>query len=148
MTFLLLLCFVVPVQNVYLNNHLTSSRIHHNDLYGIDFKNSLVMVEGEPLDIICAADGSPRPALDISLDKNGTTPTIMALASGNQTPPMINNQFKPTVYDSYRIVGLTSSDNGRNLTCHADMKQIDKNFVLSVTKQLYIECKKTLISIF
>jgi hypothetical protein len=105
------------------------------------------MVEGEPLDIICAADGSPRPALDISLDKNGTTPTIMALASGNQTPPMINNQFKPTVYDSYRIVGLTSSDNGRNLTCHADMKQIDKNFVLSVTKQLYIECKKTLISI-
>jgi hypothetical protein len=106
------------------------------------------MVEGEPLDIICAADGSPRPALDISLDKNGTTPTIMALASGNQTPPMINNQFKPTVYDSYRIVGLTSLDNGRNLTCHADMKQIDKNFVLSVTKQLYIECKKTLISIF
>lgn len=100
------------------------------------------MVEGEPLDIVCAADGFPRPALDISLDKNGSSPTIMALASGSQPPLMINNQFKPTVYDSYRIVGLTSSDNGRNITCHVDMKQIDKNLILSTTKQLYIECKK------
>ena len=99
------------------------------------------MIEGESLDIVCAADGSPRPAIDISLDKNGiTTPTIMALARDNQPPPLINNQFKPTVYDSYRITGLTPLDNGRNITCHVDMKQIDKKLVLSTTKQLYIEC--------
>jgi len=100
------------------------------------------MIEGEPLDIICAADGFPRPALDISLDKNGTIPIIMALASGNQTTAVINNQFKPTVSDAYRIVGLTPLDNGRNVTCHVDMKETDKKLGLSITKQLYIECKK------
>jgi hypothetical protein len=125
-----------------LNNLHALSRAHTNDLYGINYKNSLVMVEGEALDIICSADGSPRPALDISFDKNGTTPTIMALARDNQPPAMINNQFKPTVYDSYRIVGLTPLDNGRNITCHVDMKQIDKKLILSTTKQLYIECKE------
>jgi len=103
-----------------------------------------MMVDGEPLDVVCAADGSPRPALDISLDKNGTTPTIMALASGSQPSTLVNNQFKSTVYETYRIVGLTSIDNGRNVTCSVDMKQIDKNLVLSVTKQLYIECKSAL----
>lgn len=138
------LCFVflVPIRNIYLNNLHALSRIYTNELYGIDTRNFLVMTEGEPLDIVCAADGFPRPALDISLDKNGSTPTIMALASGNQLPVTVNNQFKPTVYDSYRIVGLTSADNGRNITCYVDMKQIDKKLVLSITKQLYIECKK------
>ncbi len=139
--------FLVPVQHVYLNNLHSSSRTYNNDLYGIDTKNSLVMVEGESLDVVCAADGFPRPALDISLDKNGTIPTIMALASGNSPPSVINNQFKPTVYDSYRIVGLTPLDNGRNVTCYVDMKQIDKNLVLSTTKQLYIECKNSSIRI-
>ena len=98
------------------------------------------MVEGEPLDVVCAADGHPRPALDISLDRNGTQPTIMALASGVQTPTMVNDQFKPSVYEAYRIVGLTPTDNGRNVTCHVDMKQIDRRLTLSTTKQLYIEC--------
>lgn len=99
------------------------------------------MVEGEPLDIVCAADGSPRPALDISFDKNGLTPTIMALASENQLAPTMIYPFKPTVSDAYRIKGLTPLDNGRNVTCHVDMKHIDKNLVRSITKQLYIECK-------
>ena len=98
------------------------------------------MMEGEPLDIVCAADGSPRPALDVSFDRNGSIPKLMALATGVQPPAIVNDQFKPSVYEAYRIVGLTSADNGRNLTCHVDMKQIDKNLVLSTTKQLYIEC--------
>ena len=102
------------------------------------------MVEGESLDIVCAADGSPRPALDISFDKNGLTPTIMALASDNQLAPAMNYPFKPTVSDAYRIKGLTPLDNGRNVTCHVDMKHIDKNLVRSITKQLYIECKSSL----
>jgi len=135
----------VPIQNIYFNNYQTNSRIYHNDFYGIDTKNFLMMVDGEPLDVVCAADGSPRPALDISLDKNGTTPTIMALASGSQPSTLVNNQFKSTVYETYRIVGLTSIDNGRNVTCSVDMKQIDKNLVLSVTKQLYIEFRPTVL---
>jgi hypothetical protein len=114
---------------------------------GIDNKNCLIMTEGEPLDVICAADGYPRPALDITLDKDGIAPTIMALASGIQPPSSINNKFKPSAYEAYRIAGLTPSDNGRNLTCHADMKQIDKNLILSTTKQLYIECKNSSIRI-
>lgn len=138
----LVFCLLVPIQNIYFSNYPPSSRaLHNNDLYGIDYKNSLVMVEGEPLDIVCAADGSPRPALDISFDKNGLTPTIMALASENQLAPAMNYPFKPTVSDAYRIKGLTPSDNGRNVTCHVDMKHIDKNLVRSITKQLYIECK-------
>ncbi len=132
---------LVPVQHVYLSNLHVASRTRTNDLCGIDNNNCLVMVEGEPLDIVCAADGFPRPALDISLDKNGTMPTIMALATGISPPSIVDNQFKPTVYEAYRIPGLTSSDNGRNLTCRVDMKQIDKKLMLSSTKQLYIECK-------
>jgi hypothetical protein len=138
-TFLL---FLVPVQHVHLSNLHATSRTRTNDLCGIDNSNCLVMVEGEPLDIVCAADGSPRPALDIALDRNGTGPTIMALAGGIQAPPMINNQFKPTVYEAYRIAGLAPSDNGRNLTCRVDMKQIDERLILSSTKQLYIECNR------
>ncbi|CAF0790556.1 unnamed protein product [Adineta steineri] len=135
----------IPVQHIYLNNLHTTSRTRTNDFCGIDNNNCLVMVEGEPLDIVCAVDGSPRPALDISLDKNGTTPTIMALASGIQSPSIINNLFKPSVYEAYRIAGLKSSDNGRNLTCRVDMKQINKQLILSVTKQLYIEFRPTVI---
>jgi hypothetical protein len=129
---------------VYLTNQHVSSRSHNNNnnLCGNNNQNCLVMVEGEPLDVVCAADGSPRPALDLSLDKNSTTTTIMALASGIPPPPIVNDQFKPTVYEAYRIVGLTPADNGRNLTCHVDMAQIDKNFTLSTTKTIYIECKK------
>jgi hypothetical protein len=95
------------------------------------------MVEGEPLDVICTADGYPRPILDISLDKNGTMPTIMALAT---KPTNINDQFKSSFSEAYRIIGLTPVDNGRNITCHVDMKHIDKKLSLSSTKQLYIEC--------
>lgn len=137
------LCFVliVPVQHVYLSNLHGSSRIRHNDLCGIENRNCLVMIEGEPLDIVCASDGSPRPALDISFDKNGTIPTIMALATGIQLPSFVNNEFKPNIYEAYRIPGLTSSDHGRNITCRVDMKHIDKKLILSTTKQLYIECK-------
>jgi hypothetical protein len=135
-------CFssLVPVQHVHLANLHISSRIHSNDFCGVDNKNCLAMVEGESLDVFCAADGYPRPALDITLDKNGTMPTIMALASDIKVPPMVNDQFKPSAYDAYRIVGLTPSDNGRNITCHVDMKHIDKKLQLSTTKQLYIEC--------
>lgn len=99
------------------------------------------MVEGEPLDLLCTADGYPRPAFDISLDKNGTKPTVMALAgtsaAGSNTPL----QIQSGVSESYRIIGLTPEDNGRNITCQVDMKHIEKNLSLSSTKQLYIECK-------
>ena len=100
------------------------------------------MTEDEPLDIVCAADGYPRPALDISLDEKGQMPTIMALANGIQTPSFVDNKFKPSVYEAYRIVGLTSFDNQRNLTCRVDMKLPDKNLILSATKRLYIECNE------
>ncbi|UJR35932.1 hypothetical protein I4U23_028673 [Adineta vaga] len=129
----------VPVQHVHLTNLHTSSRVYNNDLCGIDGTNCLTMIEDELLDVICAADGSPRPALSITLDKNGTTPTIMVLASNTPIPTTINDQFKPTVYEAHRITGLTSADNGRNLTCHVDMKQMDKSLILSSTKQLNIE---------
>ena len=99
------------------------------------------MVEGESLDVICAADGYPRPAVDVTLDRNGTMPTIMALASGKQAPSLINEQFKPSVYETYRIVGLTPEDNGRSVTCQVDMKQMDKKLIRSTSKQLYIECR-------
>ncbi|CAF0926468.1 unnamed protein product [Adineta ricciae] len=138
----------VPVQHVHLTNLHTSSRIYNNDFCGVDNTNCLMMVEGEPLDIVCAADGSPRPALSITLDKNGTTPTIMALASNTPTPTMINDQFKPTVYEAHRIIGLTSADNGRNVTCHVDMKQMDPNLILSSTKQLYIEFRPVVVEKF
>ncbi len=94
------------------------------------------MVEGESLDVICTADGYPRPAIDISLDKNGTMPTIMALAK----PTNGNGQSISIYTEAYRIIGLTPADNGRNITCHVDMKHINKNLSLSATKQLYIEC--------
>ncbi|CAF1099907.1 unnamed protein product [Rotaria sp. Silwood1] len=129
----------VPVQHVYLTNMHTSTHMHNNEFCGNENNNCLAMIEGEPLDIICAADGSPRPALDISLDKNGTIPTIMALANGIQPPPIVNDQFKSSVYEAYRIIGLTPSDNGRNITCQVDMKHIDKKLILSTTKQLYME---------
>ncbi|CAF4580595.1 unnamed protein product, partial [Rotaria magnacalcarata] len=80
----------------------------------------LAVIDGQPLDIVCAADGFPRPALDISLDKNGITPTIMALASGIQAPTIVTNQFKASVYETYRILDLTPLDNGRNVTCRVD----------------------------
>ena len=99
------------------------------------------MVEGEPLDVLCLADGYPRPAFDISIDKNASKPTVMALAS---TTPSANNallQSQASFSESYRIIGLTPEDNGRNITCQVDMKHIDKNLTLSSTKQLYIECK-------
>lgn len=131
----------MPVQHVHLTNLHSSSRVHGNDLCGIDNANCLTLVEGESLDVVCAADGSPRPALAITVDGNGTSPTIMALANNNPPPATINEQFKPTVYEAHRIIGLTSADNGRNLTCHVDMKQMDKNLVLSSSKQLYIECR-------
>lgn len=131
---------IVPVQHIHMKNLHISSHVHSNDLCGNENNNCLAMIEGEPLDIVCAADGFPRPAVDISLEKSGTIPTIMALASDNKIPSIINDQFKPSVYETYRIIGLTPLDNGRNLTCHVDMKQIDKNLVLSTTKQLYIEC--------
>jgi hypothetical protein len=123
-----------------MTNLHPSSRISYNDACDNDNKQCLFMMEGEPLDIVCGADGHPRPALDVTLDRNGSQPTIMALASGIQPPALINDQFKSTVYEAYRIVGLTAADNGRNLTCHVDMKQIDKNLILSTTKRLYIEC--------
>ncbi|CAF2574513.1 unnamed protein product [Rotaria sp. Silwood2] len=129
----------VPVQHVYLTNLHTSSQVYSNEFCRIENNNCLSMIDGEPLDVVCAADGFPRPALDISLDKNSTMPTIMALANGIQTPSMVNDQFKPSVYEAYRIIGLTPSDNGRNITCQVDMKQIDKKLILSTTKQLYIE---------
>lgn len=99
------------------------------------------LVEGEPLNVVCAADGNPRPAVDLTFDKHGGKPTIMALAGETSIPQLINNRFRPTVYETYRIVGLTSEDNGRNVTCQVDMKQIDKSLVLSTSKQLFIECK-------
>jgi hypothetical protein len=123
-----------------LNNLHTSSRIHGNEVCGIDNKDCLVLIEGDPLDVLCTADGYPRPALDISLDKNGTAPTIMALASTTPSPIDGNIQFRSSVSEAYRIIGLTPADNGRNVTCHVDMKHIDKNLSLSSTKQLYIEC--------
>jgi len=95
------------------------------------------MVEGESLDVVCTADGYPRPALDISIDKNGTNPIIMALATA---PIDVSDQSKSSFTEAYRIIGLTPADNGRNITCHVDMKHINKNLSLSSTKQLYIEC--------
>ena len=133
---------LVPVQHVHLTNLHASSRVSDNDRCGIDNRNCLVMIEGEPLDIVCAADGLPRPELDILFESNFTKPTIMALASGIQPPSTINDQFKPSAYEAYRIVGLTPEDNGRNLTCHVDMKQGDKKLIQSITKQLYIECER------
>ena len=133
----------MPIQHVHLANlHSSSSlsRIPNDDVCGIDNQDCLVMKEGEPLDIVCAADGFPRPALDVSLDNNGSMPTIMALATTLQPPTVINNQFKPSVYEAYRIVGLTAADNGRNLTCNVDLKQIDKNLTVFSSKKLYIEC--------
>lgn len=111
--------------------------MHSNDLCGIDNNNCISMVEGESLDIICTADGYPRPALEISLDKNGTMPKIMALATESTN---FNDQSRSSVSEAYRITGLTPADNGRNITCLVDMKHIDKNLTLSSTKQLYIEC--------
>jgi hypothetical protein len=115
--------------------------VYNTDLCGIGNSNCLTMIENEPLDVVCAADGYPRPAVDISFDQNGPIPTIMALAASDiKAPAIVNDQFKPSVYEAYRIIGLTSADNGRNLTCQVDMKQIDKSLILSTTKQLYIEC--------
>jgi hypothetical protein len=114
--------------------------VHGNELCGIDNKDCLTMIEGEPLDVLCTADGYPRPALDISFDKNVTARTIMALARTTPSPMNGNIQFRPSVSEAYRIIGLTPADNGRNITCHVDMKHIDKNLSLSSTKQLYIEC--------
>lgn len=99
------------------------------------------MVEGESLDLLCTADGYPRPAFDISIDKNGTKPTVMALASTTPTGNNIPLQIQSGFSESYRIIGLTPEDNGRNITCQVDMKHIEKNLSLSATKQLYIECK-------
>ncbi|CAF3407139.1 unnamed protein product [Rotaria socialis] len=132
-----------PVKHIYLSNLHAPTRMYNNDLCGIHDRNCLVMVEGEPLDIVCAADGSPRPSLEISLNKNHTTPTIMALATGIKTPDLIDNRFQPSVYEVYRIPHLTYADNGRNLTCHVDMKHIDNTLILSVTKQIYIEYRPT-----
>lgn len=123
-----------------MTNLHTSSHVQSNQNCQNEHNNCLAMVEGEPLDIVCAADGFPRPALDISLDRNGTMPTIMALASAIQTPSIVNDQFKPSVYEAYRIIGLTSSDHRRNITCRVDMKQIDKRLVLTTKKQIHIEC--------
>ena len=125
-----LLC-LVPVQHVYITNLHTSSHVHSDQFCAIENNNCLAVIDGQPLDIICAADGSPRPALDISLDKNGITPTIMALASEIQSPTIVTNQFKPSVYEAYRILGLTPLDNGRNITCRVDMKQINKKLILT-----------------
>ncbi|CAF1256280.1 unnamed protein product [Adineta steineri] len=135
----------VPVQHVYLTNLHSSSRVYNNDFCGIDNTNCLTMVEGESLDIACAADGYPRPALDILIDKNGTMPEIMALAGKHEPPTMINDQFKPSVYETYRINKLTPEHNGKNITCYADMKHIDKNLIVSSTKQLYIEFRPSVI---
>ncbi len=114
--------------------------MHSNEICGIENNNCLAMVEGEALDVVCTADGYPRPALDISLDTNGTMPTIMALAGSLELPTNVNLQSKSSVSEAYRIIGLKAEDNGRNLTCHVDMKHINKNLSLSSTKQLHIEC--------
>ncbi|UJR33558.1 hypothetical protein I4U23_020998 [Adineta vaga] len=134
-----------PIQHVYLSNLHVTSRTRTNDLCGMDNNNCLVMIEGESLDIVCAADGSPRPAFDIAFDKSGPPPTIMALAGSIQLPSVIKNQFKPTVYEAYRIAGLTPQDNGRNLTCRVDMKQVNEKLILSSTKQVYIEFRPTVL---
>ena len=132
---------LVPVQYVRLNNLHPSSRIHGNELCGIDNRDCLVLIEGEPLDVLCTADGYPRPALDISIDRNGTAPTIMALATTASSPTDVDIQLRSTsISEAYRIIGLIPADNGRNVTCHVDMKHIDKNLSLSSTKPLYIEC--------
>ena len=131
---------LVPIEHVHLTKLETPSYIHSNQVCSIENENCLAAIEGEPLDIVCAADGYPRPALDLSFDENGPMPTIMAFANGIQTPSIVNDQFKPSAYEAYRIIGLTASDNGRNITCHVDMKQIDRNLILSTTRQIYIEC--------
>lgn len=130
----------MPSQNVYLGNLDVTSRVYSQSLCE-NQDQCLTMVEGEPLNVVCATDGFPRPAVDLLFDKNGSKPTIMALASEISMPNMINDQFKPSVYETYRIVGLTSEDNGRNITCQVDMKQIDKSLILSTSKQLHIECR-------
>ncbi|CAF3629286.1 unnamed protein product [Rotaria socialis] len=135
----------VPVQHVYMTNLHTSSHVHSDQFCTIENNNCLAAIDGQSLDIACAADGFPRPALDISLDKNGITPTIMALASRIQAPAIVTNQFKASVYEVYRILGLTPLDNGRNITCRVDMKQINKKLMLSTTKQLHIEFRPSVV---
>ena len=115
----------MPIEHVYLSKLDTLSR------------NDLSMIEGNWLDVVCAADGYPRPTLHISLDENRT---IMALANQILSPLIVNDQFQPTAYETYRIIGLTALDNGRNVTCHAQMKQINQNLSRSTTRQLYIQC--------
>lgn len=127
----------VPTEHVYLNRISSKSS---SDPCAM--KNCLSLIEGEPLDIQCAADGYPRPSMEIQFDRNGTMPTIMALAHRNDLPEnFINEQFRPTIYETYRILGLTSADNGRNLSCQVDMKSIEKKLSKSITKPLFIQCE-------
>ena len=94
------------------------------------------------MDVVCAADGFPRPSMEIRFDRNGSIPTIMALANRYEAvKELFNEHFRPTIHETYRIVGLTSADNGRNLSCQVDMKSIEKKLFRSTNKQLSIQCE-------
>ena len=69
----------------------------------------------------------------------------MALATRDDDAlrDLLNEHFRPTIHETYRIVGLTSADNGRNLSCQVDMKSIEKNLLRSASKQLFIQCEST-----
>lgn len=123
-----------------MNNLHRSSSMINNEYCKIENNNCLHLVEGEPLDIICGSDGFPRPSFHLSLDKKDSIAKIMALATDIKIESIQNDKFKGNNYENYRILGLTSSDHGKNLTCHVDMKHINQNLILSSTKQLYIEC--------
>ncbi|CAF4535282.1 unnamed protein product, partial [Rotaria magnacalcarata] len=49
-----------------MTNLRTSSTVHSDQFCTIENNNCLAVIDGQPLDIVCAADGFPRPALDIS----------------------------------------------------------------------------------
>ena len=143
--------FLVPVQYVQFNNMQITSNMHTNDLCGFDNNDCIATVEGQSLDVICTADGYPRPEIDITIDRNGSKPTIMALASTTTTPSPasnLNTKNRLLFSETYRITGLKPEDNGRNITCHANMKHINKTLSLSSTKTLHIECTYVLYLIF
>ncbi|CAF0738057.1 unnamed protein product [Didymodactylos carnosus] len=123
----------IPIKHVSLANlHPLKARETTN------CPNCLTVVDDESLDVYCGADGYPKPEIDVYLDKNGTSRLISSIAGGKK-PDTINELFKPSSYEAYRIQQLTPEDNGRWITCEADLTKADKTMKKKVSKQLYIE---------
>ncbi|CAF1529576.1 unnamed protein product, partial [Didymodactylos carnosus] len=124
-----------PIKNIYLAN-LNPLRARETT----NCPNCLSMIDGESLDVYCGADGYPKPEIDVYLDKNSTSRLVLSIA-GVKKPDTINDLFKPSSYEAYRIERLTPEDNGRWLTCEADLTKAEKTIKKLISKQLYIECK-------